>query len=134
MYRDANFSGGSLVKTADTWCLTDDNWNDAMSSIVIQATATRMATGKQQPDGDNKEAVTIYPNPANDMLTVYLGNSGYRYLSITDINGRTVITKTLPHDAASVTVDVSKLVKGVYSVLLKGGRNGYVLKKVVIEK
>jgi hypothetical protein len=134
LYRDANFSGGSLVKTADTWCLTDDNWNDAMSSIVIQATATRMATGKQQPDGDNKEAVTIYPNPANDVLTVYLGNSGYRYLSITDINGRTVITKTLPHDAASVTVDVSKLVKGVYSVLLKGGRNGYVLKKVVIEK
>jgi hypothetical protein len=93
-----------------------------------------VATGKQQPGGDNKEAVMLYPNPANDMLTVYLGNSGYRYLYLTDITGRTVITKTLPHDAAYVTVDVSNLGKGVYSVLLKGGRNGYVLKKVVIEK
>ena len=78
LYRDANFSGSSLVKTADTWCLTDDNWNDAMSSIVIQATSTPVVTGKQQPDAVNKEAVMLYPNPANDMLTVFLGNSCYR--------------------------------------------------------
>jgi hypothetical protein len=134
LYRDANFSGSSLVKTADTWCLTDDNWNDAMSSIVVQATSARVTTSKQQPEGVTKEAVMLYPNPANDMLTVYLGNSGCRYLNISDMTGRTVITQRLPHDAATVTVDVSKLAKGVYSVLLKGGRDGYVLKKVVIEK
>jgi hypothetical protein len=40
LYWDANFSGNSLVKTADTWCLVDDNWNDAMSSIVIEAAPT----------------------------------------------------------------------------------------------
>lgn len=40
LYRDANFSGSPLVKTADTWCLVDDNWNDAMSSIVIEAAPT----------------------------------------------------------------------------------------------
>ncbi|THU38278.1 T9SS type A sorting domain-containing protein [Niastella caeni] len=134
LYWDASFSGNSLVKTADTWCLTDDNWNDAMSSIIIQATTTRMATGKQQPEKDNNQAVMLYPNPANDMLTVYPGNSGYRYLYITDMTGRTVLRKTLPHDAACIAIDVSKLGKGVYTVLLKGGPNGYVLKKVIIEK
>jgi hypothetical protein len=41
--------------------------------------------------------------------------------------------KTLPHEASSVTVNVSHLEKGIYSVVLKGGSNEQMLKKVIIE-
>lgn len=99
-----------------------------------QSAGARMETGKQQPDSDHKTAVRLYPNPAHEVFTLYLGNSGYRHLSVTDMSGRTVMTQTLPHGSASVNIDVSRLGKGVYTVLLKGGRNGNVLKKLVIEK
>jgi len=82
---------------------------------------------------DDKTGVLLYPNPANEVLTVYPGNSGYRYLYLIDMNGRTVITKTLSAETAGVTINVSSLKKGVYSMLLKGGKNAAVLKKVIIE-
>lgn len=40
LYADDNFSGASLVKTADDATLVDDNWNDMASSLVVSATST----------------------------------------------------------------------------------------------
>jgi hypothetical protein len=132
LYWDTDFGGSSLVKTADDWCLVDDSWNDAMSSIVIQAISTARAS-EPTPAADDRSGVAVFPNPASNVLTIYPGNSGYQYLYMVNMSGRTVLTKTLTHDASSITVNVSHLEKGVYSVVLKGGRNGNVLKKVVIE-
>jgi hypothetical protein len=36
LYRDDNFQGESLVKTADDSCLEAAGWNDAVSSIVVE--------------------------------------------------------------------------------------------------
>jgi hypothetical protein len=38
-YDNADFTGASLVKTADDSCLVDDSWNDRASSIVVEAIA-----------------------------------------------------------------------------------------------
>jgi hypothetical protein len=132
LYWDTDFGGNSLVKTADDWCLVDDGWNDAMSSIIIQPTTARMSE-PPPPAADDRSGVSVYPNPASNVLTIYPGNSGYQYLYMVNMSGRTVLTKNLSHNASSVTINVSNLEKGVYSVVLKGGRNGNVLKKVVIE-
>jgi hypothetical protein len=140
LYWDTNFGGSSLVKTADDDCLVNDGWNDVLSSVIIQpittaATRTNATTqpGEQAPAGNDQSTVKVFPNPASNILTIYPGNSGYRYLYITDATGHTVITKTLSQHAYSVTLDVSKWGRGVYYALLKGGRNGNVVKKVVIE-
>jgi hypothetical protein len=129
-----------LVKTADDACLVDDGWNDALSSVIIQpitaaAARTNASTlsGEQEPAGNNISTVKLYPNPASDILTINPGNSGHRYLYVTDANGHAVITKALSQHAPYVTIDVSKWGRGVYYVLLKGGRNGNEMKKVVIE-
>jgi hypothetical protein len=37
LYADDNFIGATLTKTADDASLVDDNWNDAASSIVVEA-------------------------------------------------------------------------------------------------
>jgi hypothetical protein len=140
LYWDTNFGGSSLVKTADDACLVDDGWNDALSSVIIQpitaaAARTNASTlsGEQEPAGNNISTVKLYPNPASDILTINPGNSGHRYLYVTDANGHAVITKALSQHAPYVTIDVSKWGRGVYYVLLKGGRNGNEMKKVVIE-
>jgi hypothetical protein len=38
-YDNADFTGASLVKTADDSCLVDDTWNDRVSSLVVEAVA-----------------------------------------------------------------------------------------------
>ncbi len=35
LYQDDNFTGRSLIKTADDTCLVDDNFNDEISSLVV---------------------------------------------------------------------------------------------------
>jgi hypothetical protein len=109
------------------------SWTFTAFSPATTAIGPVAATDKLQPAGDDKTGVQLYPNPASHVLTVSLGNSGYRSLYITDMNGRTIITKNLPSHASSVTIDVSHLKKGMYSVVLKGGPNGNLLKKVVVE-
>jgi chitinase len=44
LYWDDNFTGTTLVKTADDACLVDDGWNDKVTSLVI-ATNTGGGTG-----------------------------------------------------------------------------------------
>ena len=43
LYWDDNFTGSTLVKTADDACLVDDGWNDKVTSLVIATNTT--ATG-----------------------------------------------------------------------------------------
>jgi hypothetical protein len=140
LYWDTDFGGSSLVKTADDACLVDDGWNDALSSVIIQpitAAAVRtnaiVGAGEQEPVSNDNANVKLYPNPASNMLTVYPGNSGYRYLYIKDATGHTVITRALSQDAPYVTIDVSNWGRGVYYALFKGGRKGNEVKKLVIE-
>jgi hypothetical protein len=40
LYRDDNFSGPAVVKTADDACLVDDNFNDSASSLKIETAST----------------------------------------------------------------------------------------------
>ena len=140
LYWDTNFGGSSLVKTADDACLVNDAWNDALSSVVIQPITTAAArtnavvdAGEQEPAGSDKANLKLYPNPATNILTVYPGNYGYRYLYITNATGHAIITKTLPQDASYVTINVSKWPRGIYYALFKGGPKGDTVKKVVIE-
>ncbi|MFY0580863.1 hypothetical protein ACN28S_47410 [Cystobacter fuscus] len=37
LYADDNFTGASLTKTADDASLVDDNWNDVVTSLIVEA-------------------------------------------------------------------------------------------------
>lgn len=37
LYENANFDGASIVRTADQSCLVDDEWNDRVSSVIVEA-------------------------------------------------------------------------------------------------
>jgi len=50
LYRDDNFTGPSLVKTADDACLVDDVFNDSTSSLKVETNTTAFSSVIQAED------------------------------------------------------------------------------------
>ncbi len=73
----------------------------------------------------------VYPNPANQQLTVANLN-GAAQLSIYDINGRCVYA--LQADKNNVQVDVSTLPNGVYFMHITSKHATYIEKLVVLHE
>ncbi|MDG1332813.1 MAG: T9SS type A sorting domain-containing protein [Crocinitomicaceae bacterium] len=70
--------------------------------------------------GLDEEAIldaTVFPNPASDQFTVRLAseiNSGT--ITLTDLNGRVVLTKEVSSNASEISVDVSNIANGMYTL------------------
>lgn len=64
-------------------------------------------------DSFNALAFTVYPNPANDLLTVFLANDAVANMALYDVSGRKVLLGSL---SGSQSFDVSSLNAGVYFV------------------
>ncbi|OQA12056.1 MAG: hypothetical protein BWY67_00543 [Bacteroidetes bacterium ADurb.Bin397] len=66
----------------------------------------------------------LYPNPANSSLTIEtrtLPSSGSK-LTITDVAGRTLLTKSLDSNSTKHQIDISSFSSGIYFVQLDGGK------------
>jgi len=75
-------------------------------------------------EGENQLAVTdfeingisLYPNPTSDVINFSINNLAGTPVTITDINGRTVLNTIISSDN---DINIENLVKGVYFVLLE---------------
>nr|NQU92741.1 T9SS type A sorting domain-containing protein [Bacteroidota bacterium] len=83
--------------------------------------------------GDIAESsVQIYPNPANDFITIVCDQNAEEYdLVIHDITGRIVLNQHL-NGHSEQTIDVSGLAPGVYHLAIDSPRHRYI-KKLVIQ-
>ena len=78
-------------------------------------------------DEENIAEMTIYPNPANDIVKIELGDSCFdNVMTITDITGKTVMTENVTNDV--MEINVSHLSSGLYFV-----KYGSKVSKLVIE-
>lgn len=73
----------------------------------------------------NNSVFSVYPNPAHDM--VHIKTEGNGIITITDMNGRMMLTKTVSGNDA---VDVSRFAAGVYYV--RNQTTGEVQKMIVV--
>ena len=79
-------------------------------------------------DGTEDVAFNVYPNPANDYMTVSVMSQGTdRQVVMFDMSGRTVLSTMLAANASSITLSTSTLNGGVYML-----RVGNDVMKVVI--
>jgi hypothetical protein len=62
--------------------------------------------------------VKLYPNPANDAITITTGNTVYQTLMVTNNVGEVVMQQDV--NATRMNVDVKRLAPAVYFVELKG--------------
>lgn len=69
---------------------------------------------QERPSG----VIKVYPNPANDRLTVELAESGDFDLVMTDSLGRVVLEKALNDGSGQMEIDISTLAKGKYELLI----------------
>lgn len=77
----------------------------------------------------SEESWTIYPNPANDFLTVDLGeNSGKTEIAVIDLLGNVVVSQSI--NTGKTTFDLSEFAQGVYFVRVNSGGNSFVKKFV----
>lgn len=60
----------------------------------------------------------MYPNPAKNSLTINTGESSFKLLVITDIQGRVVLEKNLLSSPNIFNIDVENINKGIYIVTL----------------
>ena len=75
--------------------------------------------------------VNLYPNPANDQLTIRIdGSQGVFSYSVIDALGKMVYQSTLPVQNQTSTFDCSGLSQGTYTVMISQG-NQVVYKKFI---
>lgn len=79
--------------------------------------------------------ISVYPNPAKDKVTVYLGNiSGSTTISVLNTIGQTVqsIRINKPSQTAETTIDTDNLASGLYFIRVENAA-GTAERKLVIE-
>jgi hypothetical protein len=79
---------------------------------------------------NTQQAVSIYPNPAQNSFTAETTSTDKQTVEVFDINGKQVLSQTIQ---GKTTVDVSNLSAGVYNISLTSN-NGAINKRLVIVK
>jgi len=83
----------------------------------------------------NTQSILLYPNPANDLLTVAFSNMQVKtnyQISIVDITGRAVFTGNY-QGLPQVTIPLTTIANGLYTLIIKGN-SSIVAKKLVVTK
>jgi len=77
----------------------------------------------------DKSGLTIYPNPAREMLNIQLKPGKYR-LSLSDLSGRMVFSE---FTSGNTTIDLKNCGKGIYFLKIINDQNNRILvRKIVI--
>jgi uncharacterized delta-60 repeat protein len=91
------------------------NANGCTGTDTIQVTNTGIA------DLSNKNLVSIYPNPINDVLFINNYSASTVEVSIFDLNGKMILKSAVANGINKM--DVSTLTAGVYMIETKAGEN-----------
>lgn len=78
--------------------------------------------------------VSLFPNPTEETLNINMGtlNASNYTVSIVDINGKTILEKTINTPKLIETISIAEFSKGMYLMKLKTDTNKEVSKKIVI--
>jgi hypothetical protein len=103
-------------------------WQNTGSGYTIGVDALTMCAVTTGIQTINSTTVSLYPNPATNMVTVNAGSNMPYTLAILDLTGREVITKEM---AGTGTIDVSQLSKGCYLAKTVQGDKSYCQKLII---
>ncbi|TRW26662.1 T9SS type A sorting domain-containing protein [Flavobacterium zepuense] len=89
-------------------------------SVYLQGKTGTLATQEF-----STTAISVFPNPVNNLLTIEAANTDVKNVTITNLAGQTVLTTT------TKTVDVSQLASGAYFVNIALSNGQALVKKVI---
>ncbi|WP_421893305.1 glycoside hydrolase family 76 protein [Marinoscillum sp.] len=109
MYRDYNFTGGSISKTSNDACLVDDGFNDDVSSVVVSQSGARV--GGENLEENDHASLMIYPNPVAQGSDILVnGMEAIQAIDLLNLNGQVVRQLDLTENSMST----NGLAKGIY--------------------
>jgi hypothetical protein len=111
------------IATGGIYTVNVSNSNGCTASDVIQITSDPCASIEQLTD----LVINIYPNPSSDVITIE-SNQEIKNVYLYDSNGKLVYSNT--NSSSIYTIDVSKLVIGVYELKLES-TNSIAWKKLI---
>ncbi len=105
-----------------------DNWDNTGDGEMAGKRAKRVTT-----DITEDNALTVYPNPTNDLLHIELaGGAGIASAALFDLQGRAVRTRFIASASSqTATVDVRGVPAGVYMLRVTDGEGKEYGRKVV---
>lgn len=116
-------SGNILVQGTNS---CGDGQSKAKTIIVKNCTGI--------PNNQPGSGITVYPNPAQDILNISIDGSGSNMtFNIYDINGRSLYQESLanvPNEYVK-RIDVSRFVKGVYFIKLMDNQSLFITKLII---
>ncbi|MEO8149429.1 MAG: T9SS type A sorting domain-containing protein [Bacteroidia bacterium] len=123
IYADSNYWGGTITQHIDSVIYdyfdfanqTVVYYNPILTSpIILDSSCSLIPMGIMDFNKPTYPAISLYPNPATDYLTIKTGSNKKQVITITDITSKIIYTATTPSDKTIInTKDFSQ---GVYAV------------------
>ena len=79
------------------------------------------------------EAITLYPNPTSRFLNIKVQNKNIEQIQLFNVNGRKVLESKINNQKSDISIDVSKLSKGAYFVVISENNNSKTSKTIIIK-
>jgi hypothetical protein len=85
-----------------------------------------LGTGKEEAEN----TLAIFPNPAENQVTVSLPSAAIKSVSVVDLIGKTMLNKKAISGETAITLDLSSLATGTYVVQITDAAGNQVSKKI----
>ncbi len=99
---------------------------DTNPVVLTNYAENRIAGPARVVSAGSTVPVSVYPNPANDLLTVETASLQYSQLQIVNMLGQVVLEKTIRTNVTELSV--GHLVSGIYQLVLSGDNDVKVIK------
>jgi len=75
-------------------------------------------------------SISIYPNPVNDKLSIVNNQLAIKNVEITDLAGKTMVSRQISDNNSNIEIDLSDLNHGMYVVLIRTDKELFTAKIV----
>ncbi|MBL7932338.1 MAG: T9SS type A sorting domain-containing protein [Bacteroidia bacterium] len=112
--------------TTTVYTLTGTNLTGCSNSLALAVNVTTCVGIKEQNAGATN--ISLFPNPANNEVTLQLNNGLVKQIEILDITGRLVAKQESSLD--STVINIQQLAVGTYYLKVKSGSNTEMIKLI----
>ena len=81
---------------------------------------------------NNSHELSMYPNPTTGIVNLSFEGAIYQKLELVDLAGKTLLTKLIRQQENQISIDISQLLPGIYTISLKGERR--IVRNKIIKK
>ncbi|TCN59585.1 T9SS C-terminal target domain-containing protein [Flavobacterium circumlabens] len=73
----------------------------------------------------------IFPNPSDNIVTISLDQANIHAITVSTMEGKTVLKKDFPNEKTSTELDISALPTGIYLIRIEDNNKNFVVKKLI---